>query len=76
MSIASIEDLLTAEGFDEDVIEIFHINKITISMLPHLDDNEMKELGIVLGDRKHLKSLSRKMEQPQYDLSSVSMRHE
>lgn len=48
-------DFLMKCKFDEEVIQIFQLSKISGSVLVMLSDTDMKELGLTaLGDRKRL----------------------
>ena len=51
-NIEGVCDFLVKYEFDEDVVQIFRMNKISGSVLVLLNDADMKELGVAaLGDR-------------------------
>ena len=54
-SVEQVCRFIEEKGFEEDVIELFRVNRIRGQVLSMLTDEELKELGIVaLGDRKLL----------------------
>ena len=59
MTTSAVRSLLQKEGFDEeDVVELFHKNKVDQETLMSLDREDMIELGLkALGDRKKLQCL-------------------
>ena len=58
MTTSAVRGLLQKEGFDEDVVELFHKNKVDRETLMSLDSEDMIELGHkALGDRKKLQRL-------------------
>ena len=49
---------VASKGFQEDVIRLFSVNRISGEVLPQLNDGDLKELGVAaLGDRKLLLKL-------------------
>ena len=54
-STAEVCNFIASKGFQEDVIELFNVNRISGEVLPLLSDGDLKELGVAaLGDRKLL----------------------
>lgn len=47
MSTAAVVKLLCKEGFDSDVCDIFHRNKISADILLELDGQDLNEMGII-----------------------------
>ena len=60
-NIEEVCEFLMKYEFDEEVVQIFRVNKISGSVLVLLSDTDMKELGLTaLGDRKRLQFLLKK----------------
>ena len=48
-------NFIAFKGFQQDVIQLFNVNRISGEVLPLLSDGDLKELGVAaLGDRKLL----------------------
>ena len=62
-SLRAVSKFLRQHEFEEDVVEVFHKNKISFDVLVDLTPSDMKELGIVLGDRKRLSMLIRQIQE-------------
>ena len=55
MATTTISELLTKHKLSSDIVDLFEKNKISAGQLVELDNEDMKELGVVaLGDRKRL----------------------
>lgn len=54
-STVEVCNFISSKGFQEDVIQLFSVNRISGEVLPLLTDGDLKELGVAaLGDRKLL----------------------
>ena len=57
-SILDVSDFLAANNFDEEVVKVFHSNKINGKVLSLLTEEDFRELGLTaLGDRRLLSQL-------------------
>ena len=57
-SVAEVSEFLDANGFDEEVIELFRLNKIRGKVLKLLTDKDLQEMGLTaIGDRRLLSHL-------------------
>ena len=57
-STSEVCEFIAEKGFEEDVIELFRVNRIRGPVLSLLTDAELKELGVAaMGDRKLLLKL-------------------
>ena len=77
-SVNKVCELLKKKDFDEEVVEVFRKNKVSEAVLIELDNDDLKELGIVaLGDRKMIKKLINELqvqEPPQHhDLNQMDL---
>ena len=61
-SILDVGDFLAANNFDEEVVKVFHSNKINGKVLSLLTEEDFKELGLTaLGDRRLLNQLMKEL---------------
>ncbi len=57
-SVDKVCQLLMKKDFDGDVVDVFRTNKVSEAVLIELDNDDLKELGVVaLGDRKMIKKI-------------------
>ena len=62
VSIVKLCELLRDEEFDEDIVESFRTNKIDKITFLELDQDDLKQLGIVaLGYKKRLMKLQQQV---------------
>jgi len=52
-SVDTVCEFLSRNDFEEDVVETFRINRISGEVLPLLDADYLKELGLCSLDQKH-----------------------
>lgn len=73
LSIVEVGLLLQAQGFQDDVVEVFRLNKIDGCTLLELNRDDLKELGIVaLADRKRLEKMIDKGKAPERNVETVN----
>ena len=61
-SILDVGDFLAANNFDEEVVKVFHSNKINGKVLSLLTEEDFKELGLTaFGDRRLLSQLLKEL---------------
>lgn len=76
LNVAEICQLLREKGFQDDVVEVFRMNKIDGSVLVELDADDMKELGVkALGDRKKLNHLIKAVKSGEAAQSTLKSRN-
>ena len=63
-SVNEVCDFLKQNDFEEDIIEIFRVNKIKGRVLPLLCDSDMEKLGLsALGDQKYFQHILHKAQE-------------